>query len=78
MSFLVCAEGEKKPVLGKRFMSGTLEKMILTYAMKPAGKEEAEKGAAPTLLKLCICNVEQLYVAILCSVLRLCWARVDK
>jgi len=40
---------KKKPVIGKRFMSGSLEKMIMTYAMKPAGKEETEKGAAPTL-----------------------------
>lgn len=65
---------KKKPVIGKRFMSGSLEKMIMTYSMKPAGKEETEKGAAPALLELCICNVEQLHVLATCSTLRLCWA----
>lgn len=35
---------EKKPVIGKRYISGTLEHMILTYPIKPSGKEEMEKG----------------------------------
>ena len=35
---------EKKPVIGKRYMSGSLEQMIMTYPAKPSGKEELEKG----------------------------------
>jgi len=35
---------QKKPVIGKRYISGTLEHMILTYPTKPSGKEETEKG----------------------------------
>jgi len=35
---------QKKPVIGKRYISGTLEHMIMTYPTKPSGKEEMEKG----------------------------------
>lgn len=35
---------KKKPVIGKRYMSGSLEHMIMNYPTKPSGKEEMEKG----------------------------------
>jgi hypothetical protein len=37
-------------------MPGTLEKMILDYPMKPAGKKEMERGATISLLRLSICK----------------------
>lgn len=41
---LVCVKREKKPVIGKHYMSGSLEQMIMAFPMKPFEKEEIEKG----------------------------------
>lgn len=37
------AREKKKPVIGRRYMSGSLEDMIMTYPMKSSGREELEK-----------------------------------
>ncbi|XP_024357303.1 dual specificity protein kinase YAK1 homolog isoform X2 [Physcomitrium patens] len=37
------AREKSKPAIGKRYISGTLEKMIMTYPMKSAQKEEVER-----------------------------------
>lgn len=42
---------KKKPVIGKRYMSGSLEHMILAYPAKSSGKEEMEKGIQTAYLQ---------------------------
>lgn len=48
---------KSKPAIGKRYISGTLEKMIMTYPMKSAQKEEVERGTAASLFAYSQCRI---------------------
>jgi hypothetical protein len=41
---LIYAEREKKSIIEKRYMFGSLEQLIMPYLAKSSGKEEIEKG----------------------------------
>lgn len=58
---------KKKPVIGKRFMPGSLEKMIINYPMKPAGKEEMERGATSTSTKCLQLQGAVLLIIVFCA-----------